>query len=270
MSIIIDPYFFAATAEVNLLANRFLKESGLNYFQYCSVFNDDTSFFLVTRPDFAKKRVTAKRRILSHFDKTQLNEHLYMFLWNDSLPKEDTDMAREFGLDNGLCFVERFKDHYNLIAFAAPVGSNINNFYLNNVGKLWRFICEFKDLGASVLQKAYDRRFAVPEFHSDVNREKLFLAKEQKLVASHNGVNMALSAMEFKCLQLAAAGQTLRGISAQLDISARTVETYLNRVKAKAGLATKSELIGFFHSEFATSPIHRADMQALVNADPQT
>ena len=251
MHIKIDPYLISSTSDVNKLTNSFFKETGLHYFQFCSVFNDDTSYFLVTHPDFAMGRVNAKRRILSHFDQTQIADQTYMFLWNESLPKEDTDMARDYGIDHGLCFVERFKNHYNLIAFAAPPGPTLNNFYLNNIGKLLNFTKEFKDKGAPILENAYEKRFKVPECHNDVNREILFLSEEQKIKTTFNGLTITLSGMEYKCLNLVASGFTMKGIATRLNISMRTVETYLNRAKSKTGLFKKQELAEFFHDKFS-------------------
>lgn len=246
----VDPFFIDATRDVKTISDPFLKKSGLSYFQYCSVFNDESSNFLVTHPEFAMDRARTKKRILSHIDKTQINNQTYMFLWNESLPKEDTDMARDYGIDNGLCFVERFKDHYNLIAFGAPVGVKVNNFYLNNISKLWGFVEEFKARGADLIQDAVDRRFQVPESCNDVNREQLFLKKSRSIQTIYNGVHIFLSEKEFESLKLVSQGFTMKGISIKMQISSRTVETYLNRVKSKVGLFTKQDLAQFFHSNF--------------------
>lgn len=247
MSLVIDPFFFDSTRDVKNISDGFLKKNGLNYFQYVSVYNDNTSLFLMTHPEFAKARFDNKKRILSHFEAEQINDRLFMFLWNESLPTSDTDMAREYGIDNGLCFVERFSDHYNLIAFATPVGSQINNFYLNNKEKLWGFVQGFKENASSLLQKSNEKKFVVPTIHQDENRDELFLNKKISFQTTYQGIHISLSDMEYKCLKLSASGFTMKGISEHLEISSRTVETYLNRVKSKSGLMTKQDLAEFFH-----------------------
>ena len=250
----IDRYFLDIIRDIKNLADPFLQQHGLNYFQYASVFQDDTTTALATHPDFIQARFRRERRILSHIDTTQIDQHAYIFLWNDCLPKDDTDMAREFGIDNGLCFIERFPDHYNLIAFGTPLGrSHANSYYLNNLSKLWGFAKQFTAQASPFLDVAYAKRMAVPEQNNDVNRHQLFLERQHAMTAFYNGIHVSLSAMEYKCLELVARSMTMKGSAELLGISARTVETYLNRVKSKAGLATKQDLVVFFTTQFCTS-----------------
>lgn len=245
----IDQYLYDITSDVKSLTDPFLKSHGLNYFQYCSVFSDDTSTFLVTHPDFVKARVNRKRRILSHIDAQSINEQTYVFLWNESLPKEDTDMARDYGIDHGLCFVERYSNHYNLIAFGAPSGrKNTASFYLNNLQKLWQFVQEFRAQGGKIIEKATQKRFVVPDFHQDVNCKRLLLADDRRQIINYEGISLTLSDRELQCLQLLARGFTMKKISEQLGISARTVETYLERTKNKIGLSSKFQLTQFYYS----------------------
>ena len=237
-----------AQKDVKSIAQNFFKKSGLNYFQYSSVFKDDRHFFLVTHGDFVSARIRAKRRILSHITKELLHKNLYMFLWNESLPQDDTNMAREYGIDNGLCFVERFKEHYNLIAFAAPLGYPIHNFYLNNIGEMIRFIREFEHRGKVLLEQAQKNKFWIPERLNDVNRSAIFAKAKNKTIVL-NGLSFSLSRQELACLTLLSKGFSMQGISSSLTISPRTVETYLNRIKDKTSNNKKQELVELFYDE---------------------
>jgi DNA-binding CsgD family transcriptional regulator len=51
------------------------------------------------------------------------------------------------------------------------------------------------------------------------------------------------SKQEIKCLRLLVAGKTMKLIGLQLGLSERTVEYYLNNIKQKLAVKTKSELI---------------------------
>lgn len=55
--------------------------------------------------------------------------------------------------------------------------------------------------------------------------------------------NIALTKREIECLQLTVRGFTAKQIAQELEISYRTVEDYLNAVRGKAGVNSKSELI---------------------------
>jgi LuxR family transcriptional activator of conjugal transfer of Ti plasmids len=48
---------------------------------------------------------------------------------------------------------------------------------------------------------------------------------------------------EYDCLHLTLRGQSARAVGESLGISQRTVEEYLNNVKRKLGVHSKSELI---------------------------
>ena len=245
MSFQFSPFFSDSVKEVKDLADPFLKENGLNYFQYGSFYADNSATHLVTHQDFVQERANNQRRVASHIDVDLIDRDLYMFFWNESLPLYDTNLARDFDLDKGLCFVERFQDHYNLIAFASSVSENPLNFYLNNKGKLLRFISEFKDKGSDLLKKAYDNRYTLPGEFQDENKDKLILGKDFKKECVYNGLRFHLTKRELDCLRLFCFGMTLNHVGETLEISPRTVETYLNRVKSKAGILARKELFDF-------------------------
>ena len=52
---------------------------------------------------------------------------------------------------------------------------------------------------------------------------------------------------EYECLTLWASGYTLKTIACRLNISPRTVETHINKVKRKTGSYYKDKLIELFH-----------------------
>lgn len=52
-----------------------------------------------------------------------------------------------------------------------------------------------------------------------------------------------LSQRELQCLQLSIRGKSASKVAVELGISRRTVEEYLNNIKLKMGVKTKSEMI---------------------------
>ena len=52
-----------------------------------------------------------------------------------------------------------------------------------------------------------------------------------------------LSRRELQCLQISVRGRSARQVATELGISQRTVEEYLNNVKKKLGVTSKSEMI---------------------------
>lgn len=247
----IDPFFFNAQQAVNEIAKPFLDKHKLNYFQFGRVYEDGANSFLVTNTDFIKARVKHRRGPKSHTDTEQLDKQSYFFLWNNNLPDIDTDLARELNMDNGLCFIERFEYYFNVIAFAAPIKEkSIVNFYLNHLSLLKQFIGEFKDKAHQLIHLADEKRIALPDDLRDENTQTLLWPKNRKLQFSHGGISVALSMREWECLKKLAYGSTIKMTALDLGLSPRTVESYLNRVKCKVGLHSKSELLSLFHRYF--------------------
>ena len=54
---------------------------------------------------------------------------------------------------------------------------------------------------------------------------------------------ISFTEQEAACMKLALKGKTIAGIGAALDLSARTVEFYLLKMRRKLNCATKSELV---------------------------
>lgn len=237
-------FFEKATQETRELSSKFLSKHGLNYFQYARSYKDGTHIPLVTHLDFVEKRMQSKRGVCSSLEGEQIDKQTYVFLWNANLPDVDTNMARDFDLDNGICFVERFPDYYNLVAFAAPSKeTKIVNFYLNNLQTLKEFISEYSFKAQDLISES--KRHAIPldSEMQDTNADKLFWKKSKGIPFKHGDISTELSLREYECLKYCAYGETLQGIAERLQLSPRTVETYLDRTKSKLGLLRKSELI---------------------------
>ncbi len=249
MSVNIPQFFFDVSKEVRALSDSFLSKHKLNYFQYCSVYKDGSHSFLVNRPDFVETRYHANRGVCSSVDGDQIDAQSYVFLWNGNLPNRDTDMARELDIDNGICFVQRHPNHYNLIAFGAATRERGTlNFYLNHGVKLRGFIEEFTDQAKDLIRKADQNRFLLPHNLRDENEKILFWDRNKRV--HFHGRSTDLSLREFECLRLTARGYTMVEIAERLELSNRTVESYLNRAKLKLGVDKKSELIRIFLTHF--------------------
>lgn len=63
--------------------------------------------------------------------------------------------------------------------------------------------------------------------------------------------SVIISLREFQCLFLMSKGQTFKEIGKNLDLSPRTIESYINNLKSKTGTNSKSELIKlYFNSPY--------------------
>ena len=255
MSVIIPDFFYDVSRDVRELSESFTRKHALSYFQYCTVYDDGSHSFLVNRPDFIQARYAGKRPVLSSVSTEQKEMKNYVFLWNETLPEVDTNLAREFGIDHGLCFVRRFPDRYQLIAFAAaPERKEIMSFYLNHREELEGFISDFAEKGQKLIQDADRLRFQLsPEF-KDRNEHELYWKQRGAFLPEASG--LVLSSREQNCLDYIGDGYTLREIAEFLEISPRTVETYVERLKSKLGVYKKSELVRLVRTQSALEKPH--------------
>lgn len=83
---------------------------------------------------------------------------------------------------------------------------------------------------------------AIKNFLSNTPIHKFFLNVE--------GQDIALSLQEFKSLALLSRGKTAKEIGRALDISQRTVEGYIENVKHKVKISSRSHLIDLFLLNF--------------------
>jgi len=62
-------------------------------------------------------------------------------------------------------------------------------------------------------------------------------------------MKIKLSIREMECLELLNQGHSIKGIARELLIGQRSVETYLNRIKTKTEIFSKSDLIKFYNEQ---------------------
>lgn len=77
------------------------------------------------------------------------------------------------------------------------------------------------------------------------NHAELKVTKKpiQPLEQSINARYRDLTRRELQCLQISLRGRSARQAAIELGLSQRTVEEYLNNVKKKLGVTSKSEMI---------------------------
>jgi DNA-binding CsgD family transcriptional regulator len=251
MTLIVDSFFYDVQNEVTEITKNFLLKHRLNFFQFGRVFSDGSVSFLVNNAEFIKNRTKHNRGPKSHIESEQIDKQSYFFLWNGNLSDFDTNLARELDIDNGLCFVQRFKNYYNLVAFGAPIKEkNIVNFYLNNLGLLKNYIAEFQDTAKEIIAQADKRKILLPPDLKDPNTKKLLWNKKQRFHFDYNKIQISLSLREWECLKLLSRGNNIKNIALELKLSPRTIETYIDRLKNKIGLSRKSEILSLFHEKF--------------------
>ena len=225
----------------------FFQTMGFNYFQYLRCFNDGSISYLTTHPElFDIMRSESRHQkplVFSAFSKEQQNAHSFWFLWDEALPDEPVTMAREkLNICHGVTFVRRAKDYYDMIAFAVPKElDRVGTFYLNKLKAMEDFIHQF-DLQCKDLIMLSDKHaIALPPPNRDLNYQNLCLQTGRVLVQGRDA-QAHITAQELNCLRLLSHGDSMKEVAKKMQVSPRTIETYLLRIKQRTGWQTRAEL----------------------------
>jgi len=221
------------------VASPFLEKLGCHYFQYLKVYRDGSFSYVTTVPSWdeyitdllCKSNMPA---VYSHIDGQTLEKNKFTFLWDPNLPETPIRLAREFNIANGFTFVERYQDFYYMFAFASQTThTRAIDTYFNSLNEMHEFLQKFQYHQRKLINEINQYRVNVPKSRQDCNLDKMLLNQDP-----HH-----LSQQELACIKGLAKGHSYKEIAKQLNISHRTVETYLNRVRLRFNLRYKRELI---------------------------
>lgn len=245
LQISLDHPTLALKAKVQEVSGNFLETFGFSYFQYLRCFADGSIGLLTNDTGLMEyfQHVNNSPVVFSSFENEYENAHSYWFLWDEKLPESPVQLAREkFNIRNGLTLVRRSKNYYDMIAVALPSEqANPSSFYLNKLRAIEQFVNEFDADNKDLIALMNKNPIVLPDTYRDVNYKKICLTKGKITVAGKYGATH-ITAQELACLRLFIQGVSHKKIAQELEISSRTIETYMMRVKQRTGLSTRAEI----------------------------
>jgi len=239
-------YSLTTAVHVAALFRPFADKVGFNYFQYATVFADGNISLLSNQPVWQQHALCkVKMSVMSCVKKEIISPDSYCFYWQGNLPEGPVAYAREaFNFDHALCYVRRRADSYDLIAFAAPrENTHVKDWYLNHLDELKQFIAQFEHQGQALVQGAFNERILLPKTQQDKNTQILLQAAQKKYYLRPYHPARYITQREYDCLKELHQGKTFKEIGNALQLSARTVEHYLYRLKERLQLQRKSQLL---------------------------
>lgn len=187
----------------------------------------------------------------------------YVLWGNSDVEKTSPIVAAsyEFNLWHGLRIYEKHADSVECWHFAAHIENyQIVNLYLNSLDLFKHFILYFRDKTSSFINTSKTGILAKLEegvdhgvVMSDFSQQKQDFLNNTSIDHYHlkNGdYKIALSKREAQCLNYLQQHKTIKEIARFMELSPRTVESYLNNVKMKAGCPSINALLDIFHKSF--------------------
>lgn len=234
---------------------------GISYFLYSCIFDNGSIHFQTNRPEICHNHFFKQYPLIPAINKKLIKKKFYYLAapLEDNIHKFNYAISdfRLFNIGHCIFFLERHKDYYELIVFGATLENyEIINFYLNNIDFLENFKFYFKAKAQKLIVKSEKNKLVVPKPMFDTVQavtQLLNLESKQQNPANtfvpdyyffnYNDKKIKLTKREMDCLRHIKSSLSAKEIARVMDISYRTVESYLENIKNKLQCHKKSEII---------------------------
>jgi DNA-binding CsgD family transcriptional regulator len=223
-----------------------LKRFGISYFSYAKIEGNLLAGYLnnLFLAESVLKMGAFKSNFLGeNFSLAKGKKHIFLMekaIAGTLIGNESIDLLHQSGVGNVLGIAERVDDIYHVFYFgSAPNNTHILEFYFNNLDILFNFIHFFMDAIShhKPLREGLNDRINftgdledphdIPDrhdFYQDLNLTKFYINSNDKSF---------LTKRELDCLALMRTGLRTKQISSRLNLSNRTIEEHILKIKQK-------------------------------------
>ena len=132
--------------------------------------------------------------------------------------------------------------------------------YMNNQSCLKKFLFLFKYEARNIINNFEQKRLFYPGINLSNSANKYTQTKSKiiipkKWIVKIDGKDVNFSSRQFQSLIGLARGYSQQDLALKMKVSKRTVETYINQIKSKLGLDTKSQIVNFANNSCEFSNI---------------
>lgn len=245
---------FTKAPEVKEICDTYFGHLGLNlnYFGTGLTFKDGRYDFLLSKIDWGINHIIDNDFPPAgyiNFDKIEnsiILPHLHAdsdMGWTEGAIR---NASERFGIRNLMLIFRKYDDHIQAFFFDLHE-PNAHEIFVNHFDIFENFIFYFKDKAQDLIKLTSKNRAMV----SDKNKKKegaLLTRQNNTLFPTQyflrrNGRDSAISPREYECLKLLAHGAKFKEVSNTLNISSRTVDTYVGNLKKKLDVFSLSEAI---------------------------
>tara|TARA_A100000171_G_scaffold6109_1_gene4771 strand:- start:1081 stop:1887 length:807 start_codon:yes stop_codon:yes gene_type:complete len=213
-------------------------------FTKLSLYRDGRRRFLSTCPDWTEYFYNEDLFKMSEYETySRLKTYNLWAHW----PTEDhyavpfLKTAKErFNFGNGLVIIKNYGEYLDSYTFRASFeDSDANNRYMAEFNSIDRFIHHFNLVDQQFFCKGFDCTF----LRESTKKPALTFDSDKRLYFQRGEDLNLLTARETECIKHLVLGNSAKEIALNLDISHRTVETYLSSIKSKLDCHSKSQIV---------------------------
>lgn len=245
--------FDLSVDRVRNLTKNFCQQLAITVFGYVRIYDNGMVSWITTNPDqdrFLVESDELSRNPLVN-DKNLLKEGFYLDIYNRQFlgcEKFYRERARLFQMDHGMVLVRHQKDYIETCCFSGlSAKRSLYQLFMNEQPLFRAFMEHFTNQLDTRLLEMLSRGILLADLkgESDLPSENIldFSGDRTLLLEACGWKNLLkLSKREKQCLVLLKEGHTYSAIGLSLGLSERTIEHYLESVKNKLGLETRTEL----------------------------
>lgn len=237
----------------------------INYFFHLRINKQNQFFILSNNKEISSYLEKCENHIgvfLTEIAETSISGKISITFWDQFTEDYFLVKMYQLGICSGISLGVPFDDYIDIYSFASSLTSKkLNNFYLNHLRFLKRFIVYFRINAKKEIQRANKNLFSL---HTNI---KLYSrSKEDKKVAILHAMSQQallkealikriylpkspLTKKEIICLVMLLAHKSVRSISLELHMSQRSIESCIETIKSKTGFNTKAELLNAFYEK---------------------
>lgn len=215
---------------------------GITYFGYSRYYNDGGRLWLCTSSENVKSYYYDGRYRMGNTECHPSSYRPQVVLWS-TLPNQHVfQVAKQLKIDHGIFIIKPQQDCCEFLAFGTtPNNYQIINTYLTNMDFLNKFGDSFKEKARSLIKTGEENKIFLP-YH----KNKLSSVNDTNLTSLFDYTSRTspkLTLRQQSCVHLLLQGKTIKEIAICLNLSPRTIETYINNLKSKFKCQNKTQLI---------------------------
>lgn len=230
---------------------------GITNFFFMRLYNDGTFCDLSTEADWSVHFLN--NFYMSKYEVSDIQHHLYYFdhayLWEHNPHNKIWQEGKEtFSSGNGISIFKNNNDYNEVFSFYSTKSNyEINNFYINHLDVLEKFIDYFNERAAHLIEKAEKNRFIIPaKYQTPPDHLKEIQASVSNFLSGigHNNLRLGkkydyqqITPRELECLSWLFKGKSADEIGLILGCSKRTVEVHISSMKTKFNCNKTASLI---------------------------
>lgn len=246
--------FDFAVDKVRQLSKDFCSQLGITTFAYVRIYEDGRVSWVTSNPEQDRFLIDSGALNEDPLVNTPeaLKEGHYLWFHDRQFPGSEAfyrDRAKLFQMDHGMVIIKRQKKYLETCCFSGLLAkAPLYNLFMNKKELFNLFMDHFVKQTDRRLLSLLEKGITIGDIKksfgpSSAKKQRELTSCPTSLLALCGCKYLAkLSKREKECLVLLKQGFNYRGIGSQLKLSPRTVEHYLESVRNKLGIESRSEL----------------------------